>query len=171
MGISNSNFSITPYSLKKLQQVLAAANKAGPAPIRPLYPDSHDPKFANPNCPFGTGNCVDAPDPTLFAAAVDQYNKDLRTYQLDQKAWQDNAYAGLAQAAVDASAGKPVILFRTDLFGQAAVTLPLGTWYITGQADPAANQPGIVWDELAVTVTQDTSLIELNSSNGRSFTL
>lgn len=141
-------FTISNYNVSKIRKDIEQRNNAGPSP------DFHDPKYQKKKC-LPSGYCFDTTDTDL--------------YNSDRQAWEAKAHVGLDAAIIRAGGvTKPV---TTDLTGEASLSLPMGTWYISGSYSFMEGRSNIFWHDVEVDVNVAKKKVELSNDNGQVYNI
>lgn len=83
-------------------------------------------------------------------------------HEKDWNAWR----SGRNKLIKDVSNGRTCVTLKTDLRGEATISLPVGTWYMNGYYSINGGKSNVFWTDVRVDVTKDTTVIELSNDNG-----
>lgn len=164
--VARQDFSIRPYSMAKIRSELEKKSAAGKMPESPSQP--------YPPQPLITGSF----EYTKYEEAKKKYDQEVKEYEeaknrYEQELiayrektlpdWQKKVYAGLQDEVKRVSSGKSDVDFKTDLDGNAEISLAPGTWYISGSYDTG----GIFarWNEAPIEITSETKEFELSNDS------
>lgn len=152
LPVDKGEFTAVGYDLAQIQAELIAKNKVE---AKPVGPSSNDPKYLVEQKVCTSSGCT-----TEQTVDLEAYQEDLSRYTKSiLPEWEARAYAGQDEAIAKASAGRPSVSFSTDANGEAALRLPVGTWYFNGRY--SASGAVVVWESIPFNITANTKSVEL----------
>lgn len=141
---SITKFEILPFSLLKLKSDLEKSNNVT------AYPKITDQKYRT---------CKETVSPSSVGCLP-----NFKLYKEDENIWVQAAYKNFKETVKTTLGKTEPKTITTNLAGEADLSLPSGTWYISGVYENSLSK--VIWDSKKIEVSKDLNSFELSNING-----
>jgi hypothetical protein len=182
--VPRNEFTVAPFTMASVEQELIKRNNPGPKPPEALEKPERTPEIqqfitylgiVSKRYPNDKNKLVEtlfdrfgSKTSDLWDQAAIQLKKELEqnTARLAFLHWELKAYEGKKALIEEWSKTQKVYTFKTDLDGEAKLSLETGQWYVNGSYEISSSNSQIKWIDVPLSVVVGLEKFELSNDNG-----